>query len=123
MYVFIYHFFFLISGLILKNNKIYTQSLEKSFLFLAQASLDTSSADDGDIQVFLSVDNKTYLLCTLRKNSVLQTALHLNFTVEDKVTFFSKGNGIVHLTGSLLERFDDLHSDDDDDDMEEIDLG
>ena len=106
----------------MKNNNRYSQKIETSFL-LAQASLDTSSAGDGDVQVLLSVDDQTYLLCTLRKNTVLQSALNINFTAGDKVTFFSKGNGIVHLTGSLLESFDDLHSDDDDDDMEDIDLG
>lgn len=110
-------------GLILKNNKRYTQTLEKSF-HLAQASLDTTTAaSDGDVQLWFANDEQSYLLCTLRKNTVIQKSLNLNFAVGDKVTFFSKGNGVIHLSGSLLpEGFDDFESDDDDDDaVEDLD--
>jgi FK506-binding nuclear protein len=108
-------------GLILKSNKRYTQTLEKSF-HLAQASLETSTAGDSDVQVWFSNDEQTYLLCTLRKNTVIQKSLNLNFTVGDKVTFFSKGNGVVHLSGSLMpEGFDDDFDSDDENILEDED--
>lgn len=88
-------------GLILKSNKKYTQTIEKPF-HLSKASLDHASSDDGPVQVMYTHEENSYLLCTLQKGKVLQCSLDLNFDGE-KVCFSTKGNGIVHLTGYLMD--------------------
>lgn len=46
--------------------------------------------------------------------------MDLNFQEGDKLCFSTKGSGIVHLTGFLIEDdFDDMGMDMDDDDEEE----
>lgn len=90
------------TGLILKSNKKYTQTLEKSF-HLSQASLDHSSSDNEPVQVMYTQDNNSYLLCTLQKGKTYQCPLDLNFQEGDNLCFSTKGNGIVHLTGFLIE--------------------
>lgn len=92
----------LIAGLILKSNKKYTQTLEKAF-HLSQASLDHSSSDNEPVQVMYTHDDNSYLLCTLQKGKIYQCPLDLNFKDGDKLCFSTKGNGIVHLTGFLMD--------------------
>lgn len=75
---------------------------------LSAASLDTSSAKSGDIQVLLTSDNNVYILCTLNKDSDKQRQLDLNFAEGDKICFAVKGEGIVHLTGFLIPDSDDF---------------
>jgi len=104
-------------GLILKSNKKYTQTLEKSF-HLSQASLDHSSSDNEPVQVMYSHDDNSYLLCTLQKGKVYQCQLDLNFQEGDKLCFSTKGNGIVHLTGYLTEDEFDQFGDMDDEEEE-----
>jgi FK506-binding nuclear protein len=89
-------------GLILKSNKKYSQTLEKPF-HLSQAALDHSSSDNEPVQVMYTHEENSYLLCTLQKGKVFQVALDLNFQEGDKLCFSTKGNGIVHLTGFLVE--------------------
>lgn len=91
--------------MILKSNKKYTQTLEKSF-HLSQASLDHGSSDNEPVQVMYTHDENSYLLCTLQKGKVYQCQLDLNFQEGDKLCFSTKGNGIVHLTGFLVEEDD-----------------
>lgn len=98
-------------GLILKSNKKYTQTLEKSF-HLSQASLDHSSSDNEPVQVMYTHDDNSYLLCTLQKGKTYQCPLDLNFQEGDKLCFSTKGNGIVHLTGFLTDEFDGFDDDD-----------
>lgn len=67
-------------------------------------------------------DDNSYLLCTLQKGKIFQCGLDLNFKEGDKLSFSTKGNGIVHLTGYLIpedEDFDDFGDMDMDDDEEE----
>jgi len=94
-------------GLILKSNKKYTQTLEKSF-HLSKASLDISTADNEPVQVMYTHDNNSYLLCTLQKGKFLDCSLDLNFQEGDNLCFSTKGNGIVHLTGYLIPDDDDF---------------
>lgn len=101
----------LLTGLILKANKKYSQTLKSSF-HLSQASLDESASTDEPVQVMYIQDENAYLLCTLQKNKLKQCALDLNFSEGNKVCFSTKGNGIVHLTGYLIP--DEFDMDDDD---------
>lgn len=71
------------------------------------AALDASSSDDTNVQVMLGLNDKNYLLCTLNRNSVLQTSLDLNFQEGNKIAFLHNGKGYVHLTGYFVPE-DDL---------------
>jgi FK506-binding nuclear protein len=109
------------TGLILKSNKKYSQTLEKS-LHVSQASLDHSSSDNEPVQVMYTQENTNFLLCTLQKGKVFQVNIDLNFQEGDAVCFSTKGNGIVHLTGYLVpeeEEFDDFDPSMMDDESEE----
>lgn len=111
-------------GLILKANKKYSQTVLKAF-HLSQAALDLSKCDDRDddakIQVMLTSEDNTYLLCTLGKRTP-QVALDLNFDQGDHISLSTKGEGIVHLTGYLVPSEQDLFGSDDDDEEEAEEL-
>jgi FK506-binding nuclear protein len=68
------------------------------------------------VSVMLVSDDNAYLLCTLRKGSICQVPLDLNFAEGDKISFSTKGNGIVHLTGYLIPEGDDFGMDESDSD-------
>lgn len=110
---------FLFSGLILKHGKKYSQTVSKAF-HLSAASLDTSSAKSGDIQVLLTSDDNVYILCTLNKDNDKQRSLDLNFAEGDKICFAIKGEGIVHLTGFLVPDYDDDFMDMSDEEEENV---
>ncbi|XP_044736564.1 46 kDa FK506-binding nuclear protein [Chrysoperla carnea] len=93
-------------GLIIEPNKRYTQTVQRSF-HISMAALDASSSDDTNVQVMLGLNDKNYLLCTLNRNSVLQTSLDLNFQEGNKIAFLHNGKGYVHLTGYFVPE-DDL---------------
>jgi len=109
-------------GLIIDSNKKYTQTIEKSF-HISMASLDISKASNEHVQVSVSYENTSFLLCTLNKQLVLQQPLDLNFELGKKISFSCNGNGRVHLTGYIVEDENDLFDDglNDDDDEEEED--
>lgn len=100
-------------GLILKANKKYSQTVQKAF-HLSQAALDLSKSSDDDVQVMLTSEDNTYLLCTLGKKTP-QVALDLNFDEGDHISLSTKGEGIVHLTGYLVPIEDDLFDNFEDD--------
>lgn len=104
-------------GLVLKANKKYSQTVQKAF-HLSQAVLDLTKCGDGDVQVMLSTEDSTYLLCTLGKKFP-QVALDLNFDEGDQISLSTKGEGVVHLTGYLVPSEDDFFGDGDEDDEEE----
>ena len=99
--------------------------MEKSF-HLSQASLDHSSSDNEPVQVMYMQDNASYLLCTLQKGKTYQCPLDLNFQEGDNLCFSTKGNGIVHLTGFLIQDddfgFEDGLDDDEDEEMDEEEM-
>jgi FK506-binding nuclear protein len=97
--------------LILKSNKKYTQKIDKPF-HISKASLDHTTADNEPVQVMFTHEGNVFLLCTLQKGKCLQESLDLRFAA-DQVCFSIKGNGIVHLTGSLENDLDDFSDDDD----------
>lgn len=104
-------------GLVLKANKKYSQTVQKAF-HLSQAALDLSKCGDGDVQVMLTSEENTYLLCTLGKK-VPQVALDLNFEEGDQISLSTKGEGVVHLTGYLVPSEEDFFGGDDDEELEE----
>nr|XP_029710497.1 46 kDa FK506-binding nuclear protein isoform X2 [Aedes albopictus] len=104
-------------GLVLKANKKYSQTVQKAF-HLSQAALDLSKCGDGDVQVMLTSEDSTYLLCTLGKKTP-QVALDLNFDEGDQISLSTKGEGVVHLTGYLVPSEEDFFGGDDDEELEE----
>lgn len=106
-------------GLVLKANKKYSQTVQKAF-HLSQAALDLSKCGDADVQVMLTSEESTYLLCTLGKKNP-QVALDLNFDEGDQISLSTKGEGVVHLTGYLLPNEDDLFDGVDEEEEEEDD--
>jgi FK506-binding nuclear protein len=83
------------------------------------AALDQSTVTSTeDVQVMLVSDENAYLLCTLRKGAICQVPLDLNFAEGDKISFSTKGTGIVHLTGYLIPDNEDFDMDDESDDEE-----
>lgn len=86
---------------------------------VSTAALDTAQVKGNeDIQVLLTSDNNTFLLCTLNKERIPQCPLDLNFAEGDKISFSIKGEGLVHLTGFLIPD-DDFMNDLDDEEEEE----
>lgn len=104
-------------GLVLKANKKYSQTVQKAF-HLSQAALDLTKCGDADVQVMLTSEDSTYLLCTLGKKNP-QVALDLNFDEGDQISLSTKGEGVVHLTGYLMPSEEDLFGGGDDEDEEE----
>lgn len=110
-------------GLILKANKKYTQTVVKAF-HLSHAALDLSKVGDGDVQVMLTSEENTYLLCTLGKKTP-QVSLDLNFDEGDQISLSTKGDGVVHLTGYLVPSEADMFDSDEEveEEEEEVDAG
>ncbi|XP_058806400.1 46 kDa FK506-binding nuclear protein isoform X2 [Phymastichus coffea] len=104
-------------GLIMEPNKRYTQTVETGF-HLSMASLDASTASNSLVQVMLCYDHRNYLLCTLKRDSIWQVPLDLNFQEGTKISFTCNGEGHVHLTGYLMPVDEDL-DDFDEEEMEE----
>lgn len=111
------------AGLILKTNKKYSQTVQKAF-HLSQAALDLSKSNGGDVQVMLTSEENTYLLCTLGKDRP-QVALDLNFEEGDQISLATKGDGMVHLTGYLVPSEEDMFGglgDEEEDEEEDAEL-
>lgn len=106
-------------GLVLKANKKYSQTVQKAF-HLSQAALDLTKCGDADVQVMLTSEESTYLLCTLGKKNP-QVALDLNFDEGDQISLSTKGEGVVHLTGYLMPNEEDLFGVGEDEEEEEED--
>lgn len=89
-------------GLLLKSNKRYSQAVQKSF-HISQATLDVkgNDVDDGVVQVWVQTDESNHLLCNLDKKTS-QCALDLAISEGETVAFYTKGSGVVHLTGYLM---------------------
>lgn len=104
-------------GLIVKQGKKYSKVVEQDFQ-LTHAALDLSDST-GDVQVMLTTDNITYLLCTLNKG-IPQVQLDQQFAAGDEISFATKGQGVVHLTGNVLpDEFGDMGDEEDEEEDEE----
>ncbi|KAL3865719.1 hypothetical protein ACJMK2_043079, partial [Sinanodonta woodiana] len=95
-------------GVTIDGGKRYTQTVERSF-HISMAALEavpegnSSSKHLSQVSVMINHDKAEFLLCTLNHKHLLQQTLDLNFTEGEEVTFFLNGQGVVHLTGYLLE--------------------
>lgn len=97
-------------GLRLEPGKRYSTTVDKSF-HVSMAALDCSTVkNDKDVQSVMLEEGESnipFILCNLQKPKVLQSRLDLNFMSGDRVTFFCRGNGTVHLTGYIMPDDDD----------------
>ncbi|XP_067626340.1 39 kDa FK506-binding nuclear protein [Eurosta solidaginis] len=106
-------------GLNLKPNRKYSQTTSKPF-HISLASLDTDSASDGGAnQIYINHDNQKFLICTLRQGTCEQVMLDLNFGEGDEICFQCIGSGNVSLTGYLIDKFNFMDDDLDDEDESE----
>lgn len=94
----------------MEPGKKYSQLVEKSF-HISQAALDPVGTESGPVQVLLGYENRNYLLCTLKKDDIIQAPLDLNFHEGLQISFATTGPGHVHLTGYLLLEESDIESD------------
>lgn len=129
-------------GVTLENDKRYTQTVEASF-HLSMAALDPNPPTNVDISktstvsLWLQHDKAEFLLCTLEYGKLYQQPLDCNFTEGEEVTFFVNGQGVIHLTGYLIEDMsmadesmadpmisssEDEEEEEEDDDSEESDI-
>jgi len=75
----------------------------------------------GRSSVRVTVDNKTFVLCSLTAGKVEQQNLDLVFTEGEEITFSVSGASIVHLSGNYLPEDQDMDFDSDEYDDEEGD--
>ncbi|KAF9320085.1 peptidylprolyl isomerase fpr4 [Podila horticola] len=113
-------------GLTVLPDKTYRQVVENSFK-LSMAALDETTKP-GRSSVRVTVDKKTFVLCSLAAGKTEQQTLDLVFTEGEEITFSVSGENTVHLSGNYLPEEDfgsdeDMYDDEDDmeDDMEEDD--
>ena len=66
------------------------------------ATLDVSSKKKGHVTLFLEQNKNEFILCNLDYDKIINQQLDLVFDVEEEVSFFLKGDGIVHLSGYVL---------------------
>ncbi|XP_046825120.1 46 kDa FK506-binding nuclear protein-like [Vespa crabro] len=87
-------------GLIMEPKKRYSQTVEIPF-HLSMATLDTTTGNDEIVQVTITYNDTNYLLCNLKKSTMWQVSLDLNFEKGNEITFICNGESYVHLTGYL----------------------
>jgi len=104
-------------GLTLFPEKTYTQTVESSFK-LSMAALDETTKP-GRSSVRVTVDNKTFVLCSLISGKVEQQNLDLVFTEGEEITFSVSGDNTVHLSGNFLPEDQDMDFDSDEYDDED----
>ena len=86
-------------GLEIQPDKKYTQTPPDGVhLHLSQAALPPEN--NGRVSVKVTIDGKTFCLCTLVAGTIDQSPLDLNFSASQEVVFMTEGDPIiVHLTG------------------------
>lgn len=88
-------------GLLLKASKRYSQVVTKAF-HVSSAALDVlADGTDGVVQLWVNADDSNHLVCNLDKKTP-QVPLDIVFSEGEAISFFSKGNGTIYLTGNLL---------------------
>lgn len=95
-------------GVTIENDKRYTQTVEASF-HLSMAALHPTPPAGLDltksstVSLWVQHDKAEFLLCTLEYGVLYQQPLDCNFTEGEELTFFLNGQGVIHLTGYLIE--------------------
>ncbi|CAH1796483.1 unnamed protein product, partial [Owenia fusiformis] len=97
-------------GVTLDEGKRYTQTVERSFHISAATLEPKDSAKHKPVSVMISTNKAEFLLAVLQHGKTYNQQLDLNFTEGEEVTFFLNGEGVVHLTGYLVE--DDIDQQD-----------
>ncbi|KAG8188795.1 hypothetical protein JTE90_009187 [Oedothorax gibbosus] len=86
-------------GICCETGKRYSQIVGKKF-HISMAALDpTDTSTSAVVSLMAEHDGCQYLLCSLKKDSILQVLLNLYFDKGENITFFLKGHGTVHLSG------------------------
>ncbi|GJJ78632.1 FK506-binding nuclear protein [Entomortierella parvispora] len=116
-------------GLTVFPERTYTQIVDNSFK-LSMAALDEETTP-GRTSIRVSVDKKTFILCSLIAGQIEQQNLDLVFTEGEEITFSVSGKNAVHLSGNYLpedegmeysedeDMYGNMDMDDSDDDDEE----
>ncbi|KAJ2359303.1 peptidylprolyl isomerase fpr3 [Coemansia erecta] len=106
-------------GLKIVPGKTYSQTVDASFR-LSNAALAATVEDDSRTSVVLTVDDKSFVLCSLTPGSIEQQTLDISLTEGEDITFESQGNNEVHLTGNFIA--EDIDEDSDSDSEDGMDL-
>ncbi|XP_013794008.1 46 kDa FK506-binding nuclear protein-like isoform X2 [Limulus polyphemus] len=92
-------------GVTIESGKRYSQVVENSF-HLSMAALEPKpkevTKNNKNISLMIEHGKAEFLLCTLEYDRVMQVPLDLGFVEGEEVAFFLNGEGIVHLTGYVL---------------------
>jgi hypothetical protein len=115
------NFFF---GMEVLPSKVYKSTPpEGSFLHISQAAIP-ADAKEGRVSLKATVEDATYVLCTLNAGQIDQCPLDLNFSAGREVQFSSSGTAVpIHLTG-YFEAIDEDEIDySDDEGFEGADMG
>lgn len=87
---------------------------EGTMLHISQAAL-ASDCSEGRNSLQVTVDEKTFTLCTLEKGKCENAFLNLNFGVGQEFTLQMVGESPIHITGYYEVILDDDEFDDEDD--------
>ncbi|KAG0267122.1 peptidylprolyl isomerase fpr4 [Actinomortierella ambigua] len=99
-------------GLTVLPEKTYTQIVDNSFK-LSMAALDETTKP-GRSCLRVTVNKKTFILCSLTPGKVEQQNLDLVFTEGEEITFSVSGDNSVHLSGNYLPEDEGMDFDDED---------
>ncbi|KAJ2779501.1 peptidylprolyl isomerase fpr3 [Coemansia javaensis] len=100
-------------GLKIAPGKTYSQTVDASFR-VSGAALGATLADEGRTSVVLTIDEKSFVLCSLTPGGTEQHLLDLSLTEGEEITFETQGNNEVHLTGNFIDDAPDSSDDEDD---------
>ncbi|KAI9500088.1 hypothetical protein BX070DRAFT_230737, partial [Coemansia spiralis] len=102
----------------------YTQTVDASFR-VSNAALGLNTAnEDSRTSVVVTVDGKSFVLCSLTPGKIEQQPLDIWLSEGEEITFESQGDNEIHLTGNFIneEEEEDEESADEDDDGDMLGL-
>ncbi|KAJ2892324.1 peptidylprolyl isomerase fpr3 [Coemansia aciculifera] len=113
-------------GLKIAPGKTYTQTVDAAFR-VSNASLGVQVTDESRTSVLLTVDQKSFVLCSLTPGKVEQQLLDISLTEGEEITFETHGKNEIHLTGNFVADDEDdedgmYDTDEEDEEGEDIDL-
>ncbi|KAJ2832740.1 peptidylprolyl isomerase fpr3 [Coemansia erecta] len=108
-------------GLKIVPGKTYSQTVDASFR-LSNAALGATVVDELRTSVVLTVDDKSFVLCSLTPGAIEQQTLDIGLTEGEEITFETQGNNEVHLTGNFIADDMDSDYDSDEEESDEMDL-
>lgn len=97
-------------GVVLESGKRYSQKVSESY-HLSMACLEalpgSTKPAKKEVRVMVEHGGTEFILCVLEYGRVLQEKLDIVFDCGEIVTYFLKGEGVVHLTGYALSETKD----------------